>query len=188
MTTKRKRTKKRIATRRNAMYAKMEVVGFRWCVANLAVISPIFLKLTFFTPPREDLICCSSCPKVFHSNCHKPKIHHVPEGEWNCMYCVKQKALSLKEEKRKRALSLKEKRKRSGSLIADLGPRKVICTVRFPAIECTACGENGGEQSFSTVQLPEHCVSIKLVYLYQPLAVCSPWIWYPVEHVAIFSI
>lgn len=33
-----------------------------------------------------DMICCDSCPKVFHIECLKLK--EVPEGEWNCITCL----------------------------------------------------------------------------------------------------
>mmetsp|Transcript_34391 Transcript_34391/g.72464 ORF Transcript_34391/g.72464 Transcript_34391/m.72464 type:complete len:1592 (+) Transcript_34391:26-4801(+) len=79
-----------------------------------------------------DLICCDSCPKVYHSACHKPKIYALPEGEWNCQYCVKPKVPKWKE----------KKAKYTGPLVADLGHRQVTCTVQFPKIECVSCEGN----------------------------------------------
>lgn len=33
-----------------------------------------------------DVICCDTCPKVYHLACLKLK--EVPEGEWSCMECL----------------------------------------------------------------------------------------------------
>ena len=35
-----------------------------------------------------DLICCSTCNLVFHLGCTRPQLTEVPEGNWNCAYCV----------------------------------------------------------------------------------------------------
>ena len=77
-----------------------------------------------------DMLCCDGCPRVFHSDCHKPKIHALPdEGhEWFCMYCSK-----------KPKLPKEKKSKYSGPLLADLGDREVSCLVHFPKIECLVC-------------------------------------------------
>lgn len=81
-----------------------------------------------------DLICCDGCTKVYHAGCHKPKIHDLPEGEWFCMECQKSK----REPKEK-------KKKYTGPLVADLGHKDIVCTVRFPRIECIVCEEHEGE-------------------------------------------
>eukprot|EP00984_Skeletonema_dohrnii_P012258 scaffold4957_cov115-Skeletonema_dohrnii-CCMP3373.AAC.5 len=75
-----------------------------------------------------DLICCDGCPFVFHSDCHKPKIITLPDGEWFCMHCNK-KPKAPKEKKSKYL----------GPLLADLGDREVTCVVQFPKLECLVC-------------------------------------------------
>ena len=75
-----------------------------------------------------DLICCDGCPFVFHSDCHKPKISSLPDGEWFCMHCSK-KPKAPKE----------KKSKYRGPLSADLGDREVTCVVQFPKLECIVC-------------------------------------------------
>lgn len=35
-----------------------------------------------------ELLCCDSCPKVFHLNCHVPEIKTgFPDGDFNCTMC-----------------------------------------------------------------------------------------------------
>lgn len=34
-----------------------------------------------------DLLCCESCPAVFHLECLDPPLSEVPQGEWNCPVC-----------------------------------------------------------------------------------------------------
>lgn len=85
---------------------------------------------------RKDVICCDGCTKVYHSNCHKPKIWDLPEGEWYCMHCAQSKKVPKVKEK---------KQKYSGPLVADLGHRDITCTVKFPKIECIVCEEKEGE-------------------------------------------
>ena len=81
-----------------------------------------------------DLICCDGCERAYHSNCHKPKIWDLPDGEWYCMVCTPMRKALEKEDARVRKLT-----RYTGHLIADLGHREVHCTVRFPKIECIAC-------------------------------------------------
>ena len=88
-----------------------------------------------------DLICCDGCTKVYHSNCHTPKIKALPEGEWYCMECPHLRPKKAKKVKEK-------KQKYTGPLIAALGDRKVTCTVRFPMVECIVCEEFEGEQNY----------------------------------------
>ncbi|KAL7500795.1 hypothetical protein ACHAWT_009748 [Skeletonema menzelii] len=75
-----------------------------------------------------DLICCDGCPFVFHSDCHKPKINTLPDGEWFCMHCSKKP--NVPKEKKSKYL---------GPLLADLGDREVTCMVKFPKLECIVC-------------------------------------------------
>lgn len=34
-----------------------------------------------------DLLCCDSCPAVFHMECLEPPLKDVPTGEWSCPVC-----------------------------------------------------------------------------------------------------
>ena len=34
-----------------------------------------------------DLLCCESCPAVFHLHCLKPPLEEVPQGDWLCPLC-----------------------------------------------------------------------------------------------------
>ncbi|XP_018424979.1 PREDICTED: E3 ubiquitin-protein ligase TRIM33 isoform X1 [Nanorana parkeri] len=34
-----------------------------------------------------DLLCCETCPKVFHLTCHVPTLLSFPSGEWICTFC-----------------------------------------------------------------------------------------------------
>ena len=34
-----------------------------------------------------DLLCCESCPAVYHLHCLKPPLEVVPEGDWLCPVC-----------------------------------------------------------------------------------------------------
>ncbi|KAL3778650.1 hypothetical protein ACHAW5_007540 [Stephanodiscus triporus] len=62
-----------------------------------------------------DLICCDGCTRAYHSNCHKPKIWELPDGEWYCMICAPLKRALEKDDAKLKTL------KYSGPLIADLG-------------------------------------------------------------------
>mmetsp|Transcript_24493 Transcript_24493/g.37805 ORF Transcript_24493/g.37805 Transcript_24493/m.37805 type:complete len:954 (+) Transcript_24493:51-2912(+) len=33
------------------------------------------------------LICCSTCPMVFHQDCVRPILRSVPKGDWSCPFC-----------------------------------------------------------------------------------------------------
>lgn len=33
-----------------------------------------------------DMLCCDTCPKVYHKDCLKMK--DVPEGDWSCFKCL----------------------------------------------------------------------------------------------------
>lgn len=35
-----------------------------------------------------DLLCCESCPAVFHLHCLKPPLEEVPQGDWLCPLCT----------------------------------------------------------------------------------------------------
>lgn len=34
-----------------------------------------------------DLICCDTCPLVFHTTCHQPPLRNIPRGAWSCWFC-----------------------------------------------------------------------------------------------------
>ncbi|KAL3765869.1 hypothetical protein ACHAWU_005402 [Discostella pseudostelligera] len=34
-----------------------------------------------------ELVLCDFCPKAFHLDCHIPKLHVIPPGEWRCCEC-----------------------------------------------------------------------------------------------------
>lgn len=36
-----------------------------------------------------DLVCCDTCPKVFHLSCHVPNLPGTPQGNWQCTFCTK---------------------------------------------------------------------------------------------------
>ena len=35
----------------------------------------------------SELVLCDFCPKAFHLDCHIPKLHVIPPGEWRCCEC-----------------------------------------------------------------------------------------------------
>ncbi|KAL3789146.1 hypothetical protein HJC23_012235 [Cyclotella cryptica] len=90
-----------------------------------------------------DLICCDSCSRVFHSNCHKPKIYSLPEGEWTCMYCTKPRPSREKKPV--------QKRRYTDSLIAKLGVKCITVTVKWPSLHCHVC--NGAEATGAYLNL-----------------------------------
>ncbi|KAK3102602.1 hypothetical protein FSP39_012545 [Pinctada imbricata] len=48
-----------------------------------------------------DLLCCESCPKVFHLKCHIPELKEFPIGEWRCSLCEKEEEVTLTEPEKK---------------------------------------------------------------------------------------
>lgn len=34
-----------------------------------------------------DLLCCETCPAVYHLHCLKPPLENVPDGDWSCPVC-----------------------------------------------------------------------------------------------------
>nr|XP_018670239.1 zinc finger protein isoform X1 [Ciona intestinalis] len=59
-----------------------------------------------------DLLCCDSCPKVFHVHCHVPEILAAPPGIWQCMLCRDLDAaveMEMGPGKRKRVMGLQGK-------------------------------------------------------------------------------
>lgn len=78
----------------------------------------------------SDVICCDNCTKVFHSNCHKPKIYSLPEGRWTCMFCT------VKPVREKKTAY---KPKYGELLIADMGDKEMTVKVNWPVLSCNVC-------------------------------------------------
>ena len=114
--------------------ARKEVVRFAQPGITLNV-HPFSCKiLTQVSSSRRsssDLICCDSCSRVFHSNCHKPKIYSLPEGEWTCMYCTKPRPSREKKSG--------QKPRYNDSMIALLGEKNITVTVKWPTLHCHVC-------------------------------------------------
>ena len=36
-----------------------------------------------------DVLCCDTCPRVYHLSCLYLSAVDIPDGEWNCPQCVK---------------------------------------------------------------------------------------------------
>ena len=43
------------------------------------------------------LLVCDSCDLAYHTECLKPAIETVPEGEWNCDYCLDEKLMAARD-------------------------------------------------------------------------------------------
>lgn len=84
------------------------------------------------------MICCDNCTKVFHSNCHKPKIYSVPDGRWTCRYCT------VKPVREKKSY----KPKYGELLIADMGHKEMSVKVNWPVLNCNVCAEKDSEFIF----------------------------------------
>ena len=69
---------------------------------------------------------------MYHSNCHKPKIRDLPDGEWLYMHC-KPKGADRKKKYQGFRLA-----KIPGESV-DAPARHVKCTVRWPEMECIVC-------------------------------------------------
>ena len=37
-----------------------------------------------------DLLCCETCPAVYHLHCLDPPLEHVPNEDWQCPICTAQ--------------------------------------------------------------------------------------------------
>ena len=46
--------------------------------------------------PRT-LLCCDSCPRVYHLSCLCPPLKSAPRGDWFCEHCVKAQSLQQLE-------------------------------------------------------------------------------------------
>ena len=47
----------------------------------------IFLAVFFCR--LGDLLCCETCPAVYHLACVNPPLAAVPEDDWHCVVCLK---------------------------------------------------------------------------------------------------
>ncbi|EDO47681.1 predicted protein, partial [Nematostella vectensis] len=36
-----------------------------------------------------ELLCCDTCPRVFHLQCHIPSVNNTPSDKWSCGLCNK---------------------------------------------------------------------------------------------------
>lgn len=90
-----------------------------------------------------DLICCDNCPKVFHSNCHRPKIYNLPDGRWTCMYCTVKPTIIMLP-------------KYSRPLIADTGNKEMTVTVKWPVVVCKVCSDT--ESKRIDWFITNHCI------------------------------
>ena len=43
------------------------------------------------------LLVCDSCDLAYHTECLKPAIEKVPDGEWNCDYCLDEKLMAARD-------------------------------------------------------------------------------------------
>ncbi|KAK2568145.1 Tyrosine-protein kinase BAZ1B [Acropora cervicornis] len=73
-----------------------------------------------------DLICCDSCPLVFHTACHQPPLRNVPRGAWSCWKCRQPKEKTKKNVQGKLLNKTKEPSKKTEKLSRRDGspPRK----------------------------------------------------------------
>ncbi|VVC31946.1 Hypothetical protein CINCED_3A007015 [Cinara cedri] len=42
-----------------------------------------------------DLLCCETCPAVFHLECADPPLHDVPTEDWQCTLCKEHKVIGI---------------------------------------------------------------------------------------------
>ncbi|XP_027037611.1 bromodomain adjacent to zinc finger domain protein 1A-like [Pocillopora damicornis] len=71
-----------------------------------------------------DLICCDTCPLVFHKTCHQPPLRNIPRGAWSCWFCRQPKdQKSVKVRKSEKSVKAKGKAKkllkRMGSFVRE---------------------------------------------------------------------
>lgn len=43
-----------------------------------------------------DLLCCETCSAVYHLGCVDPPLAFVPEDDWHCAVCIKNKVTKYK--------------------------------------------------------------------------------------------
>ncbi|XP_015374966.1 PREDICTED: nucleosome-remodeling factor subunit NURF301-like isoform X3 [Diuraphis noxia] len=44
-----------------------------------------------------DLLCCETCPAVFHLECAEPPLHDVPTEDWQCNLCKEHKVIGVSD-------------------------------------------------------------------------------------------
>ncbi|XP_032220533.1 E3 ubiquitin-protein ligase TRIM33 isoform X2 [Nematostella vectensis] len=72
-----------------------------------------------------ELLCCDTCPRVFHLQCHIPSVNNTPSDKWSCGLCNKLDVKLLQDEA---ALSMAQGgNKRRSSLSGLLEWERKIC-------------------------------------------------------------
>ena len=56
------------------------------------------------------LVVCDGCELAYHFECLKPAIKEVPEGEWNCDYCLDEKLMAARDAIIKQSNLLREEK------------------------------------------------------------------------------
>ena len=56
------------------------------------------------------LVVCDGCELAYHFECLKPAIKDVPEGEWNCDYCLDEKLMAARDAIIKQSNLLREEK------------------------------------------------------------------------------
>lgn len=56
------------------------------------------------------LVVCDGCELAYHFECLKPAIKDVPEGEWNCDYCLDEKLMAARDAIMKQSNLLREEK------------------------------------------------------------------------------
>lgn len=46
---------------------------------------------------RGNLLCCESCPAMYHLSCIDPPLETIPSGDWYCLACHKQKVVRIED-------------------------------------------------------------------------------------------
>jgi hypothetical protein len=73
----------------------------------------------------EELLCCETCPAVYHLFCLEPKLTTIPEDDWYCPDCARTRA-------KKEHAKQKEKAKREGGGSAGGGSSESISPSSAP--------------------------------------------------------
>ena len=61
------------------------------------------------------LVVCDGCELAYHFECLKPAIKDVPEGEWNCDYCLDEKLMAARDAIMKQSNLLREEKEEEGN-------------------------------------------------------------------------
>lgn len=63
---------------------------------------------------RGDLLCCDSCPLVYHLHCLNPPLKYVPEGEWRCEVCRAETSIVLPRDLVNQSIAEAESQRENG--------------------------------------------------------------------------